>query len=582
MRKIDKRQRQTLAFLKQNRVKLATVSGVLTTKVNLIEWVDENIPEIELITTKSYQVKPNPGNREPIIVEQDIGCYGNAVGLKNPGMKKGLRELIQLKNRHHLRALLNVSLSADSIEDFILLVNNFQEVADILELNFSCPHAGGRYGAVIGSDPDTVKEFMSEIRETTDALLFPKLTPNVDNICEISAAAVEAGADGISAVNTVGPVTFIEPYTGLPVLYNPEGHRGGKSGEWIRETALEKVKEIRRSVGERIPIIGMGGITTGEDVLRMREAGADVIGLGSVLIRITSQDLIPHYFACLKRDTENGSNHAEALLSSQRKMEYKPYKIKDVQNIKEDLRILSLEGRIDYKASQFAFLFIPGIGEKPFSIAGNDPLRFIIRKKGEFTKSIFDLRKGETILIRGTYGADSPDSEKPKACVVAGGTGIAVVPKLAEKLHRQGKEVRVYYGSASLEEVLFEKEISEHAAFITVADNGIKGRVLDVMLEELTYEDTAGTCFYNIGPQQFMKNAMEVEVSLGADPEHIYASLETETMCGVGACGSCERGGRLLCKEGTFLKLRYLISNGLDITELETVDQAREKESVLV
>lgn len=331
----DNRQRKTLRILKDNRVKLATVSGILTTKINLIEWVDNNIPEIELITTKSYQVKPNLGNREPIIVEQDSGCYGNAVGLKNPGMEKGLEGLIRLRNRHELKALLNVSLSADSIENFILLVKGFEQVADLLELNFSCPHAGGRYGSAIGSDPATVKEFISEIRKNTPALIFAKLTPNVGNIGKIALAAVQAGTDGISAINTVGPEVFREPYTGHPVLYNPDGQKGGKSGLWIRETALQKVREIRHAVGEAVPIIGMGGITSGADVLKMKEAGADVVGLGSVITRVPSQRLLPHYFYSLKKDIEENTNLAEELLSKQRKMEYKPYKIENIEEKNE-------------------------------------------------------------------------------------------------------------------------------------------------------------------------------------------------------------------------------------------------------
>lgn len=571
----ENRQKKTLKILKDNRVKLATVSGILTTKINLIEWVDNNIPEIELITTKSYQVKPNSGNREPIIVEQDSGCYGNAVGLKNPGLEKGLEELIRLRNRHELRALLNVSLSADSIEDFILLVRGFEQVADLLELNFSCPHAGGRYGSVIGSDPATVKEFINEIRNNTDGLLFAKLTPNVSNIGKIAQAAVQAGADGISAINTVGPEVFREPYTGHPVLCNPNGHKGGKSGLWIRETALQKVREIRQAVGENVPIIGIGGITSASDVLNMKKAGADVVGLGSVIIRVPSQELLPHYFFSLKRDIENNTNLAEELLSKQRKMEYKPFIIEHIEEKNEYLRILSLEGSIDYSASQYAFLFIPGIGEKPFSIAGTSPLKFIIRKKGIFTKALFALRKGDTLLLRGVYGADSPNNDKPRACVVTGGTGIAVAPKLAEKLHIQGKEVTVYYGAASEEEILLSKEISEYATFVPVADNGIKGRVLDVMLEELAYRNAADTCFYNIGPEEFMKIAMEIEASLGADPMYIYASLETETMCGIGACGSCECAGKLLCKEGTFLSL-------IEISGIETRQPVNVKQTAPV
>ena len=107
---------------------LSTVCGVLTTKPGIIEWIDSSIPEIDIITTKSYQVRPNPGNREPVVVETAYGCYGNAVGLRNPGMQKGIEELQELRKKRKLRALLNVSLSASSPEEFARLIKGFEPV----------------------------------------------------------------------------------------------------------------------------------------------------------------------------------------------------------------------------------------------------------------------------------------------------------------------------------------------------------------------------------------------------------------------------------------------------------------------
>ena len=89
---------EVLARLRRSRaaggVRLATVSGILTTRPALVRWVDRSVPEVEMITTKSYQVRPNPGYREPVVVEHAPGCYANAVGLRNPGMEEGLREQI--------------------------------------------------------------------------------------------------------------------------------------------------------------------------------------------------------------------------------------------------------------------------------------------------------------------------------------------------------------------------------------------------------------------------------------------------------------------------------------------------------
>ncbi len=583
---------QTLNFLLEDRIKLATVSGILTTRPNLIRLVDRDYPDIELITTKSYQVKPNKGNREPIIVEHGTGCFGNAVGLKNPGMEQGYEELKTLRETHDFRSYLNVSLSADSIDGFMVLIDRFQDVADILELNFSCPHAAKGFGASIGADRDVVAEYMKQLRKASAALLFPKLTPNIDNIGEIAQAAMDNGADGIAAINTVGPIVFVEPRTGKPVLYNPKGHKGGKSGAWITEVAVDRIKDIREAIGPGIPIIGMGGITTAHDVRRMREAGADVIGLGSVLARVKPEDRADFvaslkHEASLKHDTEGDIHRAERFVSTKRLMEYKPYKIQSIDDVNERLRVISLAGRIDYDPGEFVFLWIPDVGEKPFSIAHNDPLTFIVRKKGDFTQAVFDLRQGQELMIRGVYGAEAPGTGKQNVYVVAGGTGIAVVPGLLEKLHGHGKSIVVYYGVSCEEEAVFRERIERFATYIPVADDvavgddsavaddvaigddAAVGRVLRVMEEDLNGKDLKDACFYNIGPEPLMKKAMDLQVEMGVDPKDIYASIETNNMCGVGMCGECECGGRLTCQEGTFFSLSYLKMKNIDIMDLK-------------
>ena len=349
-----------LDFLRADRLKLATVSGVLTTTAGLIEWVDREIPGIEVITTKSYEVEANPGNREPVITEPLVGSFGNSVGLRNPGMEKGFRDLGRLRGRRKLRALLSISLSGKCAEDFVRLAERFGALADILELNFSCPHAKGGYGAAIGSRRDLVAAYLREIRRVTGVVLVAKLTPNVEDIGSIAAAAVEAGADGIAAINTAGPELYLEPHSGAPILYNPNGHKGGKSGEWVREIALQKVAEIRKAIGPSVPIFGMGGMTRGEDLVRMREAGASVVGIGSSVIRMATQEAIPRYVAALREDAELGTNRAEAFLLRKPQMEFHPYPVSGIRQIGENLRQITVEGELEYEASQFVFLFLPG------------------------------------------------------------------------------------------------------------------------------------------------------------------------------------------------------------------------------
>lgn len=599
-----KSNQEILKILKNGKIKLATVSGILTTKPNLIEWTDSEIPEIDLITSKSYQVKPNVGNREPIFIETAVGSYANAVGLKNPGMENGYNDLVELQKRRKIRALFNISISANSIEDFIILVKKFEDIADILELNFSCPHAESGYGASIGCDVELVKKYIQNIRKITSALLFPKLTPNVENIGQIAKTAIGAGADGIVAINTVGQEVHTEPHTQKPILYNPNGHKGGKSGEWIKKNAIEKITEIRKTIGPDIPIIGMGGISSGEDIVNLKNAGADVIGIGSVLARVR-QSAIPEFFKALKKDAENilsrfsltppnppyqggnrvapmiigvgGLNTSDKFLSKDRLAEYKPYKINKIITKTKDLKIFELDGCIDYKASQYVFIWGGDSGEKPFAVAKNNPLTFLVRKReynpekkmGLVTNNLFELKVGDEMMIRGIYGAEAPTSKKNNVCITAGGTSIAIIPKLVEKLKSFGKNIAVYYGTVAEEQIVFREEIEKFARYIPVIDNGIVARVLNILKENLQQENSLNNfCFYNVGPLQFVKTAMDIEKKLGGDVNEIFACVETNNMCGMGVCGECECGGILTCQEGTFFSLNFLESKNIDIVKL--------------
>jgi dihydroorotate dehydrogenase electron transfer subunit len=557
------RKHQILHRLGSGGFKLATVSGILTTRPGTIEWIDRMVPEVEIITTKSYQIRANPGYREPILLEKEVGCFANAVGLRNPGMAAGIRELTNLRRKHGLRSLLNVSLSANCIEDFIELARCFAPVADILELNFSCPHAASGYGSSIGSDQRVVSEYIRAIRGATTALLFPKLSPNVANIAEIAKAAVSAGAEGLSAINTVGPELFREPGSGKPILSNPNGGRGGKSGEWIKERAILSVAEIRRTVGPHIPIIGIGGVSSAEDIRRMQRAGANVVGLGSVFARVPRQDLIPLYIGALRRDFEEGGESAGTFLSTEPLMEYRTSRIREIREFGETLRMIILEGELNASASQYAFLFLPGSGEKPFSIACCRPATFLVRRRGPFTEALFRLKAGDRLLLRGPYGARMPDSTKPKAYIVAGGTGIALAPLLTQALVARGKEVTLLFGSTREEDLEILSALDLPSRQAAVADRGRPARILDHLPRHLDGPAAEDSCFYNVGPQGFLARACRRELALGAAPSEIYLSLETPSLCGVGLCGSCECGGRLLCKEGTFVSLQHLERHGL-------------------
>lgn len=563
---------EVLAALKENNISFATVSGILTTKPALITRIDRDIPEISVITTKSYQVNPNQGNREPVIVEPAEGNFGNAVGLRNPGMVRGYEDLKSIRLKNSLRSLLNVSVSGNSVEEFITLVKNFENIADIIELNLSCPHASGGYGMAIGTDPEIVYTYLKRIREITDKLIFPKLTPNVPAISEIALAAVEGGADGISAINTVGPKLYIEPFSGKPIFENSSGNKGGMSGRWVKDTALEKVSEIRTAVGNELPIIGIGGIETGEDVGNMINAGADVVGIGSVFASVPPDNWKP-FFTTLKSDAEKKLNNASVYRNKNRKMEYVPHKIMKITDLPGDVRVLELDGKIDFDSSQFAFLWLPGIGEKPFSIMKGDSLTFVIRRKGRFTTAVMKLNENDTIFVRGVYGKDSPDTSKDIVYIAAGGTGLAVALSLAEKLFHQGKKVHTFYGMSVPGQVILEDNFLKFGSFTSAADEDVPGRILDVLKEKLHSVSEASikkSTLYTIGALPFMRKSSEIFISFNGleSQKDIFLSIETPTRCGIGLCGECECGGHLTCREGTFFPLSYLNNNKINLSEL--------------
>lgn len=568
---------QILARLKGNhlhdRVVLGTVSGVATTKTALIEYVDRQLPAIGLITTKSFQVIPNEGNREPVITEPRRGSFGNSVGLRNPGMDVAIRELRALRERIDLRAILNVSVSASTPEDFVTLVKTFASVADCIELNFSCPHASAGYGSSIGSDLSIASEYMRIIRrevgETFPALIVPKLTPNVSDIGSIAKAVVEAGADGIAAINTVGPEQYIEPHSGAPILNNALDGRGGMSGEWVRDRALEAIRQIRDAVGDEVPIIGMGGVTNGADAAAMISSGADTVGIGSVFGRVHQRDwrdytnaLFHDAVTILESDqtAKPDADTSSVFLIDRDQMTYVPCAVTRVVEHNTGVKVFYTDGKLDCGPGQYAFIWLPGIGEKPFSIAESSPLTFIIKERGPFTEAMMQVAEGDTIYVRGVYGEEVDIADTRHAVILAGGTGIAVVPSLVKKLQAAGVSIRIYYGVSGPGEdggkALLEDELSAFGLFTAVPDEGIPGRVIDVMDREIdTVEDTA---FYTIGPEIFMSRASKLMASKGVDESRIFLSLERPSLCGIGMCGECACGDRLTCQYGTFMRLDFL------------------------
>ena len=217
---------------------------------------------------------PRFGNPTPRIAECDAGMI-NAVGLQNPGVEKDISdELPKLKACFNKPVMANVS--GFSVEDYAYTVQmlDSQEQIGWFEVNVSCPNVHGG-GMSFGTSAEAAAEVTSAVRRVTKKPLYIKLSPNVTNIVEIAKACEAAGADGISMINTMLGMR-IDLKTKRPVIANK---MGGFSGPAIKPVALRMVYQVYEAV--KVPIIGMGGIATAEDVIEMMLAGATAVEVGA-------------------------------------------------------------------------------------------------------------------------------------------------------------------------------------------------------------------------------------------------------------------------------------------------------------
>jgi len=223
------------------------------------------------IVTKSIGLKPREGYPNPTIVELECGIL-NAMGLPGSGIEEYNKEIIKFKS---INVPLIGSIFGSNSREFIELGKKMQGYgADALEMNMSCPHAKG-YGLEIGSDSTLVKEIISKVKDSVDIPVFIKLSSNVSDLKCIAKAAEKGGADGIVAINTVKAMK-INLELRKPVLANKIG---GYSGKAIKPIGVRCVYEIAQVVD--VPIIGVGGITTGEDALEYIMAGASAVQIGT-------------------------------------------------------------------------------------------------------------------------------------------------------------------------------------------------------------------------------------------------------------------------------------------------------------
>ena len=230
------------------------------------------------ISFKGTTLQPREGNPLPRIAEAPSGMI-NSVGLQNPGIDAVIREeLPQLRKLFHKPVIANIS--GFSVEEYVESCAKLDQVEQVgwLEVNISCPNVHGG-GMSFGTDPKQAAAVTGAVRAVTRKPVIMKLTPNVTDIAEIARACEGAGADGLSLINTVTAMR-IDLRTRRPVLANITG---GLSGPAVFPIALRAVWQVYNAVS--IPLIGLGGISSAEDVIEMMLAGATAVEIGAANLR---------------------------------------------------------------------------------------------------------------------------------------------------------------------------------------------------------------------------------------------------------------------------------------------------------
>jgi len=226
------------------------------------------------VVTKSVGLKPQNGYPNPTVVQADCGLI-NAMGLPNPGIDEFANEIREAKTV--LKVPLVVSVYGYSEDEYATVAKKAVAAgANAVELNVSCPHVK-ETGSEIGQNPETLAKVVKKVKEAVEKPVFVKLSQNVTSIADIAEVAVKAGADALTAINTVKAFA-IDTETTLPILANKVG---GLSGPAIKPIALRCVYDIYEQV--KVPIIGCGGVTDWRDAVEFLLAGASAIQIGTAI-----------------------------------------------------------------------------------------------------------------------------------------------------------------------------------------------------------------------------------------------------------------------------------------------------------
>ncbi|WP_203362249.1 dihydroorotate dehydrogenase [Bacillus sp. REN10] len=232
-----------------------------------------DLSELGAIMIKATTEEPRFGNPMPRVAETPAGML-NAIGLQNPGLEKVIENELAWLSQYDVPIIANVAGS--QVDDYVEVAKNISKVDNVhaLELNISCPNVKTG-GIAFGTIPETAKELTKKVKEVSEVPVYVKLSPNVTNIVEMAKAVEDGGADGLTMINTLIGMR-IDIKTGKPIIAN---RTGGLSGPAIKPVAIRMVYEVSQQTN--LPIIGMGGISTVEDIIEFFYAGADAVAVGT-------------------------------------------------------------------------------------------------------------------------------------------------------------------------------------------------------------------------------------------------------------------------------------------------------------
>ena len=546
-----------------------------------------------LVTSKSLSLEPRAGHEGPVVAEYAGGIL-NSMGLCNPGIEEGLAEVNRFVEQTGSPIL--VSLFATNKEDFSELVRRVNDsAATFIELNLSCPNVMDEYGIPLSSSKEMVAVIVEAVKKVSRLPVLAKLSPNAVDVPSIAVAAEQSGADGLTLINTLGPGLLIDPFARKPIL-SPT--YGGVSGPAIKPIALKIVYDCARRV--KIPIVGMGGISTGLDAVEMLLAGASLVGVGSALwkkgipvIEEINQGIL-HFLEA------EGFPSVDALprisRGEQAPLEGKDRKCEIIEvpkvsttapltasspgihtggslltgRISVPIRRVRVEGNsaktlyveLDSHRNespplpgQFFMLTDYQGGEKPISVSevestpdGGIQIGFTIKVAGPFTRRFQEKGAGDLLSLRGPYG--NPFSiRKGRILLVGGGCGTAPLHFLSRTLLGAGAEVTLVNGARTAGELLFsDRFASLPARSIEVLEDRDHKTAVDAVRELLKQE--VFDFVYAAGPEMMLYTLRPL-----LDKVDYEFLMERYMKCGVGICGSCtcDPLGIRLCVEGPVL-----------------------------